>query len=55
MKIALIIIGVIALGCLALEIVSRLVAKHGRDRFANMPPAAQRKHQEAMYNRHQMG
>ena len=55
MKIALIIIGVIALGCLALEIVSRLVAKRGRERFDKMSPEEQRKHQEAMYKRQQMG
>ena len=55
MKIVLIVIGVIAIGCVALELGSRLVAKRSRERFDKMSPDEQRKYQEEMYKRHQMG
>ena len=49
MKLVLIIIGLIAIGCIALEIVSKILAKRSRERFDKMSPEEQRKAQEAAY------
>lgn len=54
MKIALIIIGVIVLACIALKIVSKISAKSDRMRWDNMTPDERRKYQEGMYKRQQM-
>ena len=54
MKIFLIVIGVIAIGCVALELGSRLVAKRSRERFDKMSPEEQRKYQEEMYKLQQL-
>jgi len=54
MKIVLIVIGVIAIGCVVLELGSRLVAKRSRERFDKMSPEEQRKYQEEMYKRQQL-
>ena len=44
-------IGVISIGCVALELGNRLLVKRGRERFDNMSPEEQRKYQEQMYKR----
>ena len=49
MKLVLIIIGLIAITCIALEIVSKILAKRSRERFDSMPPEEQRKAQEVAY------
>ena len=55
MKLAIIIIGIIAIGSIALQLVSHIVAKKETDRFNKMSPDERRKYQEEMYKRHQMG
>ena len=55
MKIAIIIIGVIAVWCIALQLVSRAVSKKSRERLDKMSPDEQRKYQEQMYKHQQMG
>ena len=55
MKIALVIIGVLAIAFLALELVCRLVAKRSRENFDKLSPEEQRKYQEKMYKRQQIG
>jgi len=54
MKVALIIVGAVAIAGIAFEIVGNLIAKRARARFDRMPPDAQRKEQERMYRRQQM-
>ena len=49
MKITLIIIGVIAIGCFALEIASKISAKREKARWNKLSPDEQRKEQEAAY------
>ena len=55
MKIALIIIGVIAIVCIAIEIASKISAKREKARWDRLTPEEQRKEQERMYKAHQMG
>lgn len=55
MKIILIILAVIAVASVVIEIVSRVVARREKARFDKMSPDEQRKYQEQMYKRHQMG
>lgn len=55
MKIIIIILAVVAVVCAVIEIVSRVVARHEKVRFDNMSPEEQRRHQEQMYKRQQMG
>lgn len=55
MKIALIVIGVIAIAGVAFEIVGSIIAKRAKSRFDKMSPEEQRRHQEQMYKRQQMG
>ena len=54
MKVALIISGVIAMASLVLELVSRAVAKRGRQEFDKMGADEKRKHQEEMYRTQQL-
>ena len=49
MKIALIVIGVIALACIAMEIASKISAKREKARWDKLTPEEQRKEQEAAY------
>ena len=49
MKIALIIIGVIALACIAMEIASKISAKREKARWDKMSPVERRKAQETAY------
>ena len=49
MKIALIIVGAIVLGAIALSIWSRLAYRRWRKRFDGLPPDEQRKEQERLY------
>jgi len=49
MKIALIIIGVIAVAGVAIEIIGKIVARRAEYRFDAMSPDEQRKEQERMY------
>ena len=49
MKLALIIIGVIAIVCIALEVVSKISAKKEKARWDKLTPEEQRKEQEAAY------
>ena len=49
MKIALIIIGVIAIVCIAIEIASKISAKREKARWDKLTPDEQRKEQEAAY------
>lgn len=49
MKIALIVIGIIAIVAVAIELIGRIVAKKADTRFKAMSPEEQRKHQEKMY------
>ena len=55
MKIALIIIGAIAVVGVAIEVVGRIVARRAKARFDAMSPDGQRKEQERLYKAHQMG
>ena len=55
MKIVLIVIGVAVLAVVVLEIVGHIIAKRARSRFDKMSPDEQRKYQEQMYKRQQMG
>ena len=55
MKTVIIVIALIAVVCAVIEIVSRVVARHEKVRFDNMYPEEQRRHQEQMYKRQQMG
>ena len=55
MKLTLIIFGIIAIACIALQIVSKISAKREKARWDKMTPEEQRKCQEEMYKRHQMG
>ena len=49
MKIVLIVIGVIALACIALEIASKISAKREKARWDKLSPDGRRKEQEAAY------
>ena len=49
MKIALIIIGVIVLACIAIEIAGKISAKREKARWDKLTPDEQRKEQEAAY------
>ena len=49
MKITIIIIGVIALACIAMEIASKISAKREKARWDKLSPEEQRKEQEAAY------
>ena len=51
MKLTLIIFGIIAIVCVALQIVSRISAKREKERWDKMTPEEQRKEQEAAYRR----
>ena len=51
MKIALIVIGVIAMACIAIEIASKISAKREKARWDKLSPDEQRKYQEQMYIR----
>ena len=55
MKLTLIIFGIIAIVCVALQIVCRISAKREKERWDKMTPEEQRKYQDEMYKRHQMG
>ena len=55
MKIALIVIAVLAVVGVVFEIYSRIAAKKEDERWNKMPPDERRKYQEEMYKRHQMG
>ena len=55
MKTVIIIIALIAVVCAVIEIVSRVVARREKARFDKMSPEEQRKYQEYMYKRQQMG
>ena len=54
MKLALIIIGVIAIVCIAIEIASKISAKREKTRWDKLSPDEQRKQQEQMYKRQQL-
>ncbi len=49
MKIALIIIGAIAVAGVAIEVIGKVVARRAEDRFDAMSPDEQRKEQERLY------
>ena len=49
MKIALRVIGVIVLACIAIEIASKISAKREKARWDKLSPEEQRKEQEAAY------
>ena len=49
MKIALIIIGVIAIVCIAMKVISRISAKREKVRWDKLSPDEQRKEQETAY------
>ena len=49
MKLAIIIIGVIAIVCIAIEIASKISAKREKARWDKLSPEEQRKEQEAAY------
>ena len=53
MKLALIIIGIIAIVCIALEIASKISAKREKAHWDKLSPDEQRKEQERMYKEHQ--
>ena len=55
MKIALIVIGIIAIIAIAIELIGRIIAKREDAKFKAMSPEEQRRHQEQMYKRQQMG
>lgn len=55
MKIALIIIGVIAIVCIAIEIASKISAKREKARWDKLSPDEQRKAQEAAYRQQAYG
>lgn len=55
MKIIIIILAVVAVVCAVIEIVSRVVGRREKARFDKMSPDEQRKYQEQMYKRQQMG
>ena len=55
MKIALIVIGIIVIVAGAIELIGRIVAKKADTRFKAMSPEEQRRHQEQMYKRQQIG
>lgn len=55
MKIALIVIGVIAVAGVAIEVVGKMVARRAKARFDAMSSDEQRKRQEVLYKREQMG
>ena len=49
MKIAIIVIGVIAIVCIAIEIASKISVKREKARWDKLSPDEQRKEQEAAY------
>ena len=55
MKIAVIIIGAIALVFVAIEVIGKITTRRAKARFDAMSPDEQRKAQERMYKAHQMG
>ena len=55
MKLALIIIGVLALACIAMEIASKISAKREKTRWDKLSPDEQRKEQEAAYRQQAYG
>ena len=55
MKIVLVVVGVLIVLGVALELFSRVITKRSRERFGNMSPEEQRKYQEKMYKRQQIG
>lgn len=55
MKIGLIVIGAIAIVCVAFEVVGKIVAKGARARLDKMSHDEQRKEQERLYKEQQMG
>lgn len=55
MKIALIIIGVIVLACIAIEIASKISAKREKARWDKLSTEEQRKEQEAAYRQQAYG
>jgi len=54
MKIALIIIGAIAVAGVAFEVVGKIVARRAKARFDAMSSGEQRKEQERLYKKHQL-
>ena len=52
MKMALMVIGVIAIAGVACEIVGNIVVRRASARFDKMPPDEQRKEQERLYREH---
>lgn len=55
MKIALIVVGVIVVAAIAFSVWSRIAYRRWRKRFDSLTPDEQRKEQERLYKRHQMG
>ena len=55
MKIVVIVVGVLIAFGVVLEVVSHIVAKRSRERFDKMSPDEQRKYQEEMHKRQQLG
>ena len=53
MKIALIVVGVIAVAVIGVEIVGTIAYRRWRKRFDSLPPDEQRKEQERLYKKHQ--
>ncbi|MBO6167138.1 MAG: hypothetical protein J6P13_02170 [Kiritimatiellae bacterium] len=55
MKVALIIVGAIVLVFVAIEVIGKITTRRAKARFGAMSPDEQRKEQERLYKRHQMG
>lgn len=55
MKIALIVVGVIAVAVIGVEIVGTIAHRRWRKRFDSLSPDEQRKEQERLYKAQQMG
>lgn len=55
MKIALIIIGAIAVAGVVIEVIGKVVSRRAKARFDAMSPEEQRKEQDRLYKAQQMG
>ena len=55
MKVALIILGVIVIVCVAVEVFGNITVRRAKSRFNKMSPGERRKRQETMYRFQQMG
>ena len=55
MKIALVVIGAIAVVFVAIEVIGKITTRRAKARFNAMSPDEQRKEQESLYKAHQMG